>query len=130
MEIEKMLIEAGATHVLKEYFGDGRISTLSFRIGEMGYKLPANSERVYQRLKQDIYKNKNKAWLEEQAERVAWRVLKDWLHTQLSLIYIGQAELEQVMLPYAYDGEQTIYELIKKQGYGVFLPKPETEAKE
>jgi len=35
-----------------------------------------------------------------QAERVAWRVLKDWLEAQLALIEAGVADMAEVMLPY------------------------------
>ena len=120
-EIEQMLSENKATLIVKEYRGDNRVSAISFRIGEAGYKLPSNTEKVYQRLKEITYKSKfltgvQKQKLEEQSERVAWRVIRDWLHAQLSLIYIGQAELEQVMLPYAYDGKRTYYEYIKDKG--------------
>ena len=34
------------------------------------------------------------------AERVAWRVIKDWLEAQLALIDAQMATLDQVMLPY------------------------------
>lgn len=36
----------------------------------------------------------------EQAARVAWRVLRDWLEVNLALIEAGVVELERVMLPY------------------------------
>ena len=36
----------------------------------------------------------------DHAERVAWRVLKDWLEAQLALIEAGVADMTQVMLPY------------------------------
>jgi hypothetical protein len=38
----------------------------------------------------------------EQAERVAWRVLKDWLEAQLALIEAGVADMAEVMLPYLH----------------------------
>ena len=37
-----------------------------------------------------------------QAERVAWRVLKDWLEAQLALIEAGVADMAEVMLPYLH----------------------------
>lgn len=128
-EIEEMLAENRATHIMKEYRGDSRVFSLSFKIGDVGYKLPSDTEKVYQRLKEDRYiqdlTSIQKQKLEEQAERVAWRVIKDWLHAQLSLIYVGQAEIEQVMLPYAYDGQRTLYEKLKQEGMMGFLPAPE-----
>jgi hypothetical protein len=35
-----------------------------------------------------------------QAERVAWRIVKDWLAAQLTLIDAQMATLDEVMLPY------------------------------
>ena len=64
---------------------------------------------------------------QEQSERVAWRVIKDWLDAQLSLIYVGQAELEQVMLPYATDGKTTLYEKLKQKNYAGLLEGSITE---
>lgn len=46
----------------------------------------------------------------DQARRVAWRVLKDWLEAQLALIEAGAVDLPQVMLPYLrVDEEHTLY---------------------
>ncbi len=48
----------------------------------------------------------------QQAERVSWRVLKDWLEAQLALIEAGVAEMAQVMLPYLHVGDNglTLYQ--------------------
>jgi hypothetical protein len=46
----------------------------------------------------------------EHAERVAWRVIKDWLAAQLTLVATDMAALDQVMLPYLHvDGDRTLY---------------------
>ena len=37
----------------------------------------------------------------EQATRVAWRIVKDWLAAQLAMIEAGLVDLEEVFLPYA-----------------------------
>jgi hypothetical protein len=50
---------------------------------------------------------------EEQAHRIAWRILKDWIHAQISIVYTGQATPDQIMLPYMYDGKRTLYEAYK-----------------
>ena len=112
-EIEVLLASNGATHVMKEYMGDGRVISIKFQLAnKVGYMLPANTERVFATLTKGKRNFQKKTW-EAQSERVAWRVLLDWLHAQLSLIAIGQAEFDQVMLPYAFDGKQTLYERIK-----------------
>ncbi len=52
----------------------------------------------------------------EQAGRVAWRVLKDWLEGQLALIDAGAVELEQVMLPWVHvDHEKTLWQAYGEQ---------------
>ncbi len=115
-EIEELLVNAGASAIMKTYRGDGRVEALTFKYQERGYKLPANTEKVYEILKQ---KHRAGQALQEQAERVAWRVLKDWLHAQLSLIAIGQAEYEQVMLSYMWDGKQSFYEMVKERQFAI-----------
>ena len=47
----------------------------------------------------------------EQAARVAWRILKDWVEAQMAVIDAGMATLPQVFLPYAQtDTGETVYE--------------------
>lgn len=49
----------------------------------------------------------------EQAGRVAWRVVRMLLISQLAMIAAGMATLDQLMLPYMRDGDgtQTMYEV-------------------
>lgn len=37
----------------------------------------------------------------EQAKRVSWRIVKDWVEAQLAIIESGQAEMGEVFMPYA-----------------------------
>ena len=79
-EIEEMLTAVGANAILKNYRGDGRVEALSFQFQQRGYKLPSNTEKCMEKLREiQGFKRMNKQNLEEQAERVAWRVIKDWL---------------------------------------------------
>jgi hypothetical protein len=81
---------------------------LTFRIetvhGERQFSLPVNAEGTFRALD----KAKRSGGIppryasREQAERVAWRVLKDWLEAQLALIEAGVAEMAEVMLPYLH----------------------------
>ena len=54
----------------------------------------------------------------EHAERVAWRIVRDWLDAQLALIETQQATADQVLLPYrVLEGGRTVYEaVIEQQG--------------
>lgn len=49
----------------------------------------------------------------EHAEKVAWRILKDWLDAQLAFIQAQKARMEQVLLPFLVTGNgKTLYELL------------------
>src|SRR6266478_5746936 len=41
----------------------------------------------------------------EQAYRVAWRNILDWVQAQMALLEIGMAKIEEVFLPYMQDRE-------------------------
>lgn len=121
-EIEQYLSLMGATKVMKTYFGDGRISSLTFGLTiegkDLAFQLPANSDQVFEVLKAQYKRGpRKKQKLQEQAENVSWRIIKDWVYAQLSLIKIGQAKVEQVMLPYMYNGEKTLYEHLRDGGF-------------
>ena len=116
-EIQKKLAIAGAQAVLSEYDEDGVMSAMSFRINNIFFRLPINISGVYSALQKD---RKVPARLRtyEQASRVAWRIIKDWIEAQVAIIQAGQAELVQVFLPYAQNNEgKTVYEAIKDNGF-------------
>lgn len=50
-EIEELMVAIGAEAILKDYRGDGRIEALSFKYLGRGYKLPSNSDKVTELLK-------------------------------------------------------------------------------
>lgn len=128
-EIQAMLAKAKAQAVMTEYT-DGVLVALSFRIqtaaGLMSFRLPSNVPRIYQVLVRQNVTPKLKT--HEQAARVAWRIVKDWLAAQLALVSAGLAELEQVFLPYAQDASgATLYETLKERGFaGLALPAQST----
>jgi hypothetical protein len=115
-EIEMLLAKFGASAVIKEYLQDGRCFSLSFKLKDKAFKLPANSEGVYAAMfggKRQNHRRDAMANRDEQAYRTCWRIIKDWLHAQLSLIASGQAQPDQVLLPYMFNGKQTLYEAYK-----------------
>lgn len=119
-EIETMLSQMGADAIMKEYRGDSRVKALNFRLNvdgkPMGFKLPAETEKAFEILRRQRGFPRDKIKGEQQADRVVWRIIKDWLYSQFSLVQIGQAKAEQVFLPYAYDGRETLYEKWKSIG--------------
>lgn len=124
-EIQGMLARAKAQAIMNEY-EDGVLSALSFRIptalGVMTFRLPANIDRVHEILRKST-KVPKRLQTRDQASKVAWRILKDWLKAQLALVEVGMVEIQQVFLPYAQDQQgRTVYEnLLEKRFSGLLL---------
>jgi hypothetical protein len=124
-EIVALLVRKGAQSITHEYFADGRVKSVSFlmQVGDfpVRFLLPANTEGVAGILKKERPYNysRNRGGIDnyyraqrEQAERIAWRILKDWVEAQVALIESGQAEPAQIFLPYAQQPDgRTMYEL-------------------
>jgi len=127
-EIQSKLAKAGAHQILHEYDGFGNVSALSFRIntqfGDMAFRLPANITAVEKILKKQFTRGRYTDT--EQATRVGWRILKDWIEAQLALIETGMVTVEQVFLPYAQDSQgRTVYEVLANQKFKTLaLPTP------
>lgn len=117
-EIEELMVAIGAEAILKDYRGDGRIEALSFKYLGRGYKLPSNSDKVAELLKDyQGFRSTSQQRRQEQAERIAWRNIRDWLEAQVALIRTSQVEVEQIMLPYMWDGKSTLYEKLKERQF-------------
>lgn len=91
---------------------DGVDFVIDTQFGPRAYSLNVDAEGAQRALM--------KAWREHrverrftepaQARRVAWRVTKDWLESQLALVEMGLRDLPQVMLPYMLvDEGRTLY---------------------
>lgn len=121
IEIERLLVGFGAEKIQKEYLKDGSCIGLAFIVSsdnrELLVKLPANVNKVLTVLYPSKHGRAHTVVQKKKAGMVAWRVLKDWIHAQLSLVKIGQAEATQIFLPYMWDGKQTFYEKIKQDKF-------------
>ena len=54
----------------------------------------------------------------EQAERVAWRILKDWIEAQMALLDIEMVRFEEIFLPYIETNTgKTVFERLEKQQF-------------
>jgi len=115
-EIEFLLAGFGANKIVKDYDNNGKIISLVFQLDQKGYKLPANTEGVYAVVygdKREAQNNTQEEARKKQAYDVSWRILKDWIHAQISIIASGQAQLDQVLLPYMFNGKRTLYDMYK-----------------
>lgn len=82
--------------------------------GLQGIKLPVNVEKMYALLKKIKKQSPQKQIRDtyEQAERTAWRNVKEWISIQLSFIATEMVNLDEVFLPYLLNNQnKTIYEL-------------------
>jgi hypothetical protein len=117
-DISKLLSTRGVASISTRYSESGSASGLSFSLrtphGERTFAIEVNAAGVHALLRKDPKaKARGPRFLTlAHAERVAWRVLKDWLEAQLALIDASMASLDQVMLPYLVvrDDGQTLYE--------------------
>ena len=112
-EIEKILLQFGATGIGHEYDEEDRIKTINFKINiyerEQMIQIPFRIERVIQLLKdQRQYKN------DDHCYRVAIRNVKDLLDSQLAFLATDMVSFEELMLPFfcTVDG-RTIYEVLE-----------------
>jgi len=138
MEIEDILSRHKVTDIWKIYDTEGSIIALNFVVytefGKLAFKLPVNVEAVGYILKNDkknkrINLSKNQVGDKAVAQRIAWRIIKDWIDSQMALVDISMVKLEEVFLPYVYDFKknQSLYEAFKERKYAGLLMEAEIE---
>jgi hypothetical protein len=115
-EMQDALAKAGANSIAVHY-SDGSPTGLTFSLrtkyGPQLFTLPVDVAAVQKVLrKQRSAGGLSRAKFESpaHAERVAWRISKTWLESQLALVSVQMATIDQVMLPYMHVGpDQTFY---------------------
>ncbi|WP_018306314.1 hypothetical protein [Desulfitobacterium hafniense] len=118
-EIQQKLVDHGARKLMFDYDDKARIESISFMVmtpeGERGVRLPANIPAIYEVLKQQKRAGKIKTNPDyAQAERVAWRIIKDWVEAQMAIIETQMVQFEEVFLPYMLNHRgQTFFEAYK-----------------
>lgn len=103
-EIQKMLSGHGVAAMMTEY--DGRnVSGVSFKMiidgVPMGFKMPCNWRAVKAIFDEDPKIRRTQTNSDEQAIRVAWRIIHTWIKSQLALVEVNMVTIPQVFLPYA-----------------------------
>lgn len=122
-EIEYILVKHRAKSVMKNYEGE-TIVGLSFLIDtgmqQIPVRLPAKVDdclKILQKEKRDNPRKQIKA-TRDQAERVAWRILKDWVEAQMALLDIEMVTFEEIFLPYIETNNgQTVYERLEERQF-------------
>lgn len=110
-EIQAALASHGARKIMVDYDSTGNPVGITFGIetpdGPRGFLLPANVARV-----KAVFSRQKVRAPEGQAERTAWRNIRDWIMAQMAIVEAGQVELQEVFFPYLTDGRgRTVYQL-------------------
>ena len=118
-EIQELLAKMGARTVVIEYSDrvpDGIAFEVEVNQRVVAFRLPSRWQGVHKSLMRSTAERRYKS--EDQARRVAWRIIKDWVEAQLAIIEAGAAELSEVFLPYLVNPQtnQTLFEDFKN-GY-------------
>lgn len=128
-QIQDILAKHGATSIRADYDGHGQITGLAFQVeatgGKVAFRLPAKVLQV-----QAVLVRENQAGLVpkalttyQQAERVAWRILKDWVEAQMALLESEMVEMTEIFLPYLITGDSTLYERLQTDMGRFLLPE-------
>lgn len=110
-EIQAALASHGARKIMVDYDSTGNPVGITFGIetpdGPRGFLLPANVAGV-----KAVFSRQKVREPEGQAERTAWRNIRDWIMAQMAIVEAGQVELQEVFFPYLTDGRgRTVYQL-------------------
>lgn len=110
-EIQAALASHGAWKIMVDYDSTGNPVGITFGIetpdGPRGFLLPANVAGV-----KAVFSRQKVRAPEGQAERTAWRNIRDWIMAQMAIVEAGQVELQEVFFPYLTDGRgRTVYQL-------------------
>lgn len=109
-EIQGILAAHGARKVMMDYAENGSVTAVTFALeccGVLqGFRLEAKPEGV-----KAVMAKEHTKCDDAQAERIAWRNLKDWIAAQVALVETEQATMDELFFPKLVDrNEKTIYE--------------------
>lgn len=112
--IQADLVKHGAKKIVQDYDDIGHIVSLCFMIdtpnGPRGIRLPANVDAVWSVLQHQRVKCDR-----AQAERVAWRIIKDWVAAQMAILETEMVHIDEIFLPYMVnDSGQTFFQCYQK----------------
>ena len=120
-EIQQFLSAHGAKKIVMDYDDDNLPCSITFMAivndSPMYFALPSKYQGVLKAMEKD--KNvPRKLCTKEQALRVSWRIIKDWVVAQMSIIEAELASMPEVFLAYAVtkDGD-TFFKKLEKSNF-------------
>jgi len=110
-EITDILVRHNAKSVMQCFGADRTLKEISFVItvecGDLNFRMPSNVDAVYRIMRQQLpeWRGKTPSPAQEpiwrgQAERTAWRILKDWVEAQMAILDVEMVTMVQVFMPY------------------------------
>jgi len=133
--IQDSLAQHGARQITFDYGDEGKVYGVFFTIQldekKLQVKLPARVDKALAVLQKQyslglmsdrktsaIFRRGNKKEMDEQAYRVAWRNILDWVEAQMALLEIEMAKIEEIFLPYMVTSTgKTFFERIEQKGF-------------
>lgn len=113
-EIYQILLKAKAKEISFENDDEGDTIAVKFTIvfleNPLWFRLEPNWKGVLEAMERDRVPNKYRTG--KQAFNVGWRIMKDAIEAQIAIVQSNQAEITQVFLPYAIDGDgKTVFQI-------------------
>lgn len=102
-EIQQLLSKNGANKIIVDNDPNGNPIAITFCLnwnGPVAFSLPCRFDGVLKSMKKDS-KVPRAMKTEEQALRVGWRIIKDWIEAQLAIVKAELASMPEIFLPYA-----------------------------
>lgn len=137
-ELQRTLGQHGAKQISYDYGDNGRVQGLQFviKVGTNRFipvRLPARVEKAQAVLKRQwdagiiSHKvGKEKAYGGEQAYRVAWKNILEWVQAQMALLEIEMVKLEEIFLPYMVDRSgKTYFETLEQNQFQLESGQPQ-----
>lgn len=112
-EIQGMLAMHGARRVMMDMDDGGKVSAVTFAVecfGQMQvFRIGANAEGVMRVMERDHIRCDK-----EQAERIAWRNVKDWIAAQLAMVETEQASMAELFFANVIDqNERRLFDVFQ-----------------
>lgn len=117
-EIMSILASKGASDIITHYGDNAQPTGLKWRMktpaGNLSFSLPINTEAVFKILTQDnVMKTNSQARL-QQANRTAWRIIREWILAQMALVETEMVTIDEVFMPYMLTDGQTLYQALSE----------------
>lgn len=112
-EIQGMLATHGARRVMMDMNDEGKVTAVTFAVESFGqlqaFRLEAKVAGVLRVMERDRIRCD-----EEQAERIAWRNVKDWISAQLAMVETEQASMAELFFANVIDqNERRLFDVFQ-----------------